>query len=113
MHDHIWALRKSYYLFPLTHMPADAYATRTEGRKEQGMADVAAEYRYNRLTWEEMNEAIAMQMARLADCRTAGSTYTASAGADSVVMQTAGRMARGGNARPHAHRVHADMIRSG
>ncbi len=25
------------------------------------MADVAAEYRYNRLTWEEMNEAIAMQ----------------------------------------------------
>lgn len=30
-------------------------------RKEEGMRDVAAEYRYNRLTWAEVNEAIAMQ----------------------------------------------------
>jgi creatinine amidohydrolase len=30
-------------------------------RKELAAVDVAQEYRYNRLTWEEMNEAIAMQ----------------------------------------------------
>src|SRR5690348_8544083 len=30
-------------------------------KKGKQMADIATEYRYNRLTWEEMNEAIAMQ----------------------------------------------------
>src|SRR4029078_3786062 len=29
--------------------------------RSKDMADIAAEYRYNRLMWEEMNEAIAIQ----------------------------------------------------